>query len=44
LKFTEGLVARMGKKRIEGNLDAAKRVAVLEEKNVALQVAVGSEN
>ena len=26
LKFTEGLVARMGKKRIEGNLDAAKRL------------------
>ena len=24
LKFTEGLVAKMGKKRIEGNLDTAK--------------------
>jgi carbon monoxide dehydrogenase subunit G len=26
LKFAEGLVARLGKKRIEGNLDAAKRI------------------
>ena len=26
LKFTEGLVAKMGKKRIEGNLDTAKRL------------------
>ena len=26
LKFAEGIVARMGKKRIEGNLDAAKRL------------------
>jgi len=26
LKFTEGLVARLGKKRIEGNLNAAKRL------------------
>jgi uncharacterized protein YndB with AHSA1/START domain len=30
LKFAEGFVARMGKKRIEGNLDTAKRL--LEEK------------
>jgi uncharacterized protein YndB with AHSA1/START domain len=26
LKFAEGFVARMGKKRIEGNLDTAKRL------------------
>ena len=26
LKFAEGFVARLGKKRIEGNLDAAKRL------------------
>jgi hypothetical protein len=26
LKFAEGLVARMGEKRIEGNLNAAKRL------------------
>ena len=26
LKIAEGIVARMGKKRIEGNLDAAKRL------------------
>ena len=26
LKFTEGLVAKMGKKRIEGNLDTAKHL------------------
>jgi hypothetical protein len=26
LKLAEGIVARMGKKRIEGNLDAAKRL------------------
>ena len=26
LKFAEGIVARMGKKRIEGNLNAAKRL------------------
>ncbi len=26
LKFAEGFAARMGKKRIEGNLDAAKRL------------------
>jgi hypothetical protein len=26
LKYAEGLVARMGKKRIEGNLNAVKRL------------------